>query len=110
MTVAKPSRGPGGRVSATRNNTKHENRNSRAHYVCKDVQNLTGSVQSRTKHAKTPRAAKMIRRSVQAAPLLGRVPTSPRFRPGCRHATLEAGENKSGHINAGPNEGILFFD
>ncbi|KAK4954774.1 mitochondrial escape protein 2 [Elasticomyces elasticus] len=52
----------------------------------------------------------MIRRSVRAAPLLGRVPTSPRFRPGCRHATLEAGENKSGHINAGPNEGILFFD
>ena len=27
-----------------------------------------------------------------------------------RHATLEAGENKSGHISAGPHEGILFFD
>ncbi|OCK78111.1 hypothetical protein K432DRAFT_332656 [Lepidopterella palustris CBS 459.81] len=29
---------------------------------------------------------------------------------GVRYATLEAGENKSGHISAGPNEGILFFD
>lgn len=27
-----------------------------------------------------------------------------------RHATLEAGENKSGHISVGPHEGILFFD
>jgi RNA12 protein/RNA recognition motif. (a.k.a. RRM, RBD, or RNP domain) len=27
-----------------------------------------------------------------------------------RCASLEAGENKSGHISAGPNEGILFFD
>lgn len=29
---------------------------------------------------------------------------------GIRHASLEAGENKSGHIHAGPNEGIFFFD
>ncbi|OCL10324.1 escape protein-like protein 2 [Glonium stellatum] len=29
---------------------------------------------------------------------------------GVRYATLEAGENKSGHISAGPHEGILFFD
>ncbi|KAH7118013.1 RNA12 protein-domain-containing protein [Dendryphion nanum] len=27
-----------------------------------------------------------------------------------RYASLHAGENKSGHISAGPNEGILFFD
>lgn len=24
--------------------------------------------------------------------------------------SFEAGENKSGHINAGPNEGVLFFN
>jgi len=29
---------------------------------------------------------------------------------GVRQATTEAGEEKSGHIDAGPNEGILFFD
>lgn len=29
---------------------------------------------------------------------------------GIRQATTEAGEEKSGHIDAGPNEGILFFD
>jgi hypothetical protein len=27
-----------------------------------------------------------------------------------RHKTTEAGDEKSGHINAGPNEGILFLD
>ncbi|CAI6330071.1 unnamed protein product [Periconia digitata] len=27
-----------------------------------------------------------------------------------RYASFQAGENQSGHINAGPNEGILFFD
>ncbi|KAF1961499.1 hypothetical protein CC80DRAFT_522887 [Byssothecium circinans] len=27
-----------------------------------------------------------------------------------RHASQQAGEDKSGHINAGPHEGILFFD
>lgn len=27
-----------------------------------------------------------------------------------RQATTEAGEENSGHIDAGPNEGILFFD
>ncbi|ORY07162.1 RNA12 protein-domain-containing protein [Clohesyomyces aquaticus] len=27
-----------------------------------------------------------------------------------RYVTLQAGENKSGHISAGPHEGILFFD
>lgn len=27
-----------------------------------------------------------------------------------RCATFDAGENKSGHISAGPNEGIFFFD
>ncbi|KAF2182691.1 hypothetical protein K469DRAFT_711363 [Zopfia rhizophila CBS 207.26] len=27
-----------------------------------------------------------------------------------RYASMQAGENKSGHISAGPNEGILFFD
>ncbi|KAF2463647.1 uncharacterized protein BDR25DRAFT_329606 [Lindgomyces ingoldianus] len=27
-----------------------------------------------------------------------------------RYATLQAGQHKSGHIRAGPNEGILFFD
>lgn len=32
---------------------------------------------------------------------------------GTRYASsnrLEAGEEKSGHISAGPNEGLLFFD
>lgn len=32
---------------------------------------------------------------------------------GLRHgsgASLEAGEGKTGHINAGPNEGVLFFN
>lgn len=29
---------------------------------------------------------------------------------GQRRATFEAGENMSGHITAGPNEGIFFFD
>ncbi len=27
-----------------------------------------------------------------------------------RYKTTEAGDEKSGHINAGPNEGILFLD
>lgn len=27
-----------------------------------------------------------------------------------RHKTTEAGDEKSGHINAGPNEAILFLD
>ncbi|KAL9064420.1 MAG: hypothetical protein Q9157_007839, partial [Trypethelium eluteriae] len=27
-----------------------------------------------------------------------------------RHASLEAGEHKSGHIEAGPNQGIFYFD
>ena len=27
-----------------------------------------------------------------------------------RHASLQAGEDKTGHISAGPNEGILFFN
>jgi hypothetical protein len=27
-----------------------------------------------------------------------------------RNASFDAGENESGHINAGPNEGIFFFD
>jgi hypothetical protein len=40
----------------------------------------------------------------------------PRLQPahrkvlGRRCATFEAGENKSGHISAGANEGIFFFD
>ncbi|KAJ4287548.1 mitochondrial escape protein 2 [Kalmusia sp. IMI 367209] len=29
---------------------------------------------------------------------------------GSRYASLQAGEDKSGHISAGPNEGLLFFD
>jgi hypothetical protein len=29
---------------------------------------------------------------------------------GSRCATFEAGENKTGHITAGPNEDIFFFD
>jgi hypothetical protein len=29
---------------------------------------------------------------------------------GQRKATFEAGENKTGHISAGANEGIFFFD
>ena len=29
---------------------------------------------------------------------------------GKRYKTTEAGEGKSGHINAGPNEGIFFLD
>ncbi|KAH8712185.1 RNA12 protein-domain-containing protein [Phaeosphaeriaceae sp. PMI808] len=35
------------------------------------------------------------------------------LRPGTvtvRHASLQAGEDKTGHISAGPNEGILFFN
>lgn len=27
-----------------------------------------------------------------------------------RHASMEAGENKTGHIKSGPNEGVLFFN
>ena len=40
----------------------------------------------------------------------------PRVRPALRpiqrrrNGTFEAGEDESGHINAGPNEGIFFFD
>lgn len=30
--------------------------------------------------------------------------------PGLRFNSLEAGENKTGHINSGPNEGVLFFN
>ena len=29
---------------------------------------------------------------------------------GRRYKTTEAGDEKTGHINAGPNEGILFLD
>ena len=32
------------------------------------------------------------------------------LRKDIRHRTTEAGEDKSGHINAGPNEGIFFLD
>ena len=34
----------------------------------------------------------------------------PKTPKGVRRKTTEAGEDKSGHINAGPNEGILFLD
>ena len=39
----------------------------------------------------------------------------PKYKPlqiskGIRRKTTEAGEDKSGHIHAGPNEGILFLD
>ena len=34
----------------------------------------------------------------------------PKTCKGVRRKTTEAGEDKSGHINAGPNEGILFLD
>ncbi|MCJ1387141.1 mitochondrial escape protein 2 [Xylographa soralifera] len=34
----------------------------------------------------------------------------PKVCEGVRRKTTEAGEDKSGHINAGPNEGILFLD
>jgi hypothetical protein len=47
------------------------------------------------------------------AKLFRRLPTQP-VRPashgGCRNASFEAGENDSGHISTGPNEGIFFFD
>lgn len=29
---------------------------------------------------------------------------------GIRYKSLEAGENNTGHINSGPNEGVLFFN
>ncbi|MCJ1475019.1 mitochondrial escape protein 2 [Lambiella insularis] len=34
----------------------------------------------------------------------------PKTHTGVRRKTTEAGEDKSGHINPGPNEGILFLD
>ncbi|MCJ1433821.1 mitochondrial escape protein 2 [Xylographa pallens] len=34
----------------------------------------------------------------------------PKTCKGVRRKTTEAGEDKSGHINAGPNEGIIFLD
>ena len=40
-------------------------------------------------------------------------PTRPKiflYNGGRRNASFEAGENDSGHISAGPNEGIFFFD
>lgn len=32
------------------------------------------------------------------------------YNGGQRNASFEAGENDSGHISTGPNEGIFFFD
>ncbi|KAF2826174.1 hypothetical protein CC86DRAFT_350666 [Ophiobolus disseminans] len=43
-----------------------------------------------------------IRASRTGAPRLWTVP--------CRYNSLQAGEDKTGHISAGPNEGILFFN
>lgn len=37
-------------------------------------------------------------------------PILPLSTGGRRNASYEAGENDSGHINTGPNEGIFFFD
>ncbi|KAF1990143.1 hypothetical protein K402DRAFT_460843 [Aulographum hederae CBS 113979] len=46
-------------------------------------------------------------------PITGISPRT-RFTPqewsGVRHVTLEAGEGKTGHISAGPNETIMYFD
>ncbi|KAL5390334.1 mitochondrial escape protein 2 [Paraphaeosphaeria sporulosa] len=39
-----------------------------------------------------------------------RLPWSAYAPPGSRYASLQAGEDKSGHISAGPDEGLLFFD
>jgi hypothetical protein len=51
--------------------------------------------------------------TVTPARLFRRLPTRP-VRPashgGYRNASFEAGENDSGHISTGPNEGIFFFD
>ncbi|KAF2734038.1 hypothetical protein EJ04DRAFT_467423 [Polyplosphaeria fusca] len=60
---------------------------------------------------RAPQRSPLARRGHPAA--LHRHPfqTSPRcVAAKNRHASFQAGENDTGHISAGPNEGILFFD